>query len=167
MTIEVTGTVTYDDGRVYSGLPEGVRPFWARVRITCDGSGGYALGYLEFNTNSQETFQPYVQISNWTGNNQVAGITEGISLEIVQNDWERSSVLGGSVALGVIEPISLGAVDNAVGLDPNVKLLGRVLKGTPGRLYIATTNTNTKIVTVFISGLTSDFPIVGIDTLRV
>ncbi len=167
MSVTVTGVVTYDDGRVYAGLPPGVRPFWGRVRVTCDASGGYAFGYLQFNTNSQDTFQPYVQISNWTGHNEAAGVTEGITLGIEQNDWERSSALGASVLMGVVQPISLGAVNEGIGVDSDIKLIGRVVKGLPGRMYVAATNTNNKIVTAFVTGLTSDFPIVGLDTVRV
>lgn len=167
MSVEVTGTVTYDDGRVYAGLPEGVRPFWARVRVDCDASGGIYFGYFEFNTNSQETFQPYVQISNWSVYNQVTGLTDATGIGLLEDEWERASALGAGVFFSSIVPNSLGTINEAIGSDSDVKLLGRTVKGTPGRLYVFGTNTNSKIVTAFVTGLTSDYPIVGLDTLRV
>ncbi len=168
MSISVTGNVEYDDGRVYAGLPAGVRPFWARATATCDSSGGYAFMYLELNPGSQETFQSYVQISTWSVSLATAGLDEGVSIGVIQGDYERAQQLGGSVQLAAINPITLGtSIAEAVGSDNQIKMLGRTVKGTPGRIYITAQNTNTKVVTAVVTGLVSDFPIVGIDTVRV
>jgi hypothetical protein len=168
MSVSATGVVTFDDGRVYAGLPEGVKPFWGRVSITGNGSGGYLFGYLEFNPNSQETFQQYVQISTWSISTQIAGTGDGVMLGALENDWERASILGSGLVLGIIQPGTIGAsIAEGHGTDGDIKMLGRVNKGTPGRIYIATENTNTKITSTVVTGLVSDFPIVGMDTVRV
>jgi len=168
MSVSITGNVEYDDGRVYSGLPAGVRPYWGRGSVACDGSGGYFFIYLEMNPGSQQTFQQYVQISTWSVTVQTAGMDEATSIGLVQADWERAAALGGSVNLGAITTQVLGtSINESVGSDNDIKMLGRTVKGTPGRISIAGQNTNTKSVTVVVTGLISDFPIVGLDTVRV
>lgn len=160
--------IIFDDGFRYAGLPELVRPFWCHGSATGDGTAGSITFRFDFNPNSQLTTQQYVQVSQWVGSIDVAGLGQAMSMIAIQTSWERTVALGAAPPIGMLETISLGStILESVGLDPNPKMIGRIAAGSLGSLQIATQNTDTAFVQVFISGLISDYPIVALDTVRV
>lgn len=89
----MTITVSYRpviDGRRYVGLPKGIQPWFSQVTGPGDASGGNLQHVLQFNPDSDNTFQPYVSVCRATVDTNLAlsGGVGRIYAEIA--NWEKT-----------------------------------------------------------------------------
>lgn len=145
-------------------LPGNIRPWNAGGVVTGDGSGGVMEVHVDFNPQSQPDFQSFVSLCSTTIRFATAAPTASIAISQLDPQWERAN-FNQSIVVDVLTGIDTGEVYSAQ--SDRVRYLGRSVKGTTARMTLTTSNVNTMVMIVQLSGLMSDQPFVPAEYWRV
>lgn len=155
------------DGRDYEGtLPPGIQVWQAQGRVTGDGLGGNQQMNVQFNPQSDVSFQPYVSVSLCGIQTQVAALVGGVHVVAADDHWERS--VGTQMILKAFQPVlTLSATVKFSGVDHEVAYVGRGVKGRSLDLIVQMLTVDTMIADIDVTGLISDHPFIPYDYWRV
>lgn len=166
--MSVTGTTQPKTaGRKYWQLRPGLQPWYAAGTATGDVSGGTLNIGIQFNPGQNQSWQPYVVISNAAI--KVTTAAPSPAYAVLQNEssqWEQPG--GSSDQVVLAPPIELVQVESGgfSGRWDGAANLWRVRKGQIGTITLRLANVNTAVVTARFAGFISKEPIIGDERLR-
>lgn len=144
------------DGRLYSGLPQGIFRWTAQVNSTGAGSGTMSF-HLKFNNGDSPDFQRYASISTMSINcSSVALTKKGAVIWQQSGDWEDYN--SSTRSIGSFEMLEGSVATQHAGQFNVPTLLGRVKKATTGQINIQLQEINLVDYTFSASGFVSDKP---------
>lgn len=148
------------DGRRYTELPGGLRPWWSVMSDIGDGTGGGMTLTTSFNQALDEAFMPYISVDYFAFFCTVAAMTN-MRMFAQASEWERTR--DGNAYMGpVVTPV---AVETSVILQGQAHFypiyVGRAINGTAARIFVTGNNIDTSAVVCRIGGFAADFPFVA------
>lgn len=127
------------------------------------GSGNINIR-TDFNPNSNVGFMPYISLCTVAVRNTVAVLTTAFAITANIAHFERSEA--GTLVLGQLTVVAVSATTWDASLSQPV-YLGRVRRGTVGRIDAQCLDVNTAVVTVFMTGFMSESPFIAPDYWRI
>lgn len=158
MTTLTVGLAMRRDRRDYPSLPKGVSRWVASSSGFSTGAGsGNVLVNVDFNPQSNPEFQDYVSLSSVRVGSETVALTEfGVEIQTDSDDFEDDQ--GFVSPLGDFQMRTMESATRFRGGFYEPLMLGRVSKGSPGRLQLRMQEILSVNYMFHLTGLISDKP---------
>lgn len=164
MTVTVTSRPV-QDGRIYRGIPKGIKPWSWQGKATGDAGGGQINLQCAFNLDSLVSYQPYVSFCSFNFNTAIALAISDVGVFASQGHWERAVL--DAVFLEEVNIRVTAAATSLTGAHHDTIYLGRSQKGTQALITARVINVDTMVFNGTMSGFVSDRPFMAQDYWRV
>lgn len=155
------------DGRIYPQLPKGMYR-WTTKSPSGTGTvaGTTTSVNIDFNPDLNEDFQPYVSLSTVQISTRVAALTIlGVRIKLQATDFEDQPT-GTVRTIGAFNMRNYAVATTYSGHYDHPAYLGRVVKGTLGRMVVELEEVDTTVYESWATGFWSDKPFIVPHYLR-
>lgn len=153
------------DGRIYEGIPKGIKPWSWQGKATGDGTGGQINLQCAFNLDSLISYQPYVSFCSFNFNTAGALAVSDVGVFATVAQWERATL--DAVFIEEVNIRVTAVTTSLTGAHHDSIYLGRSLKGTQALVTCRLINVDTMVFNGTMSGFISDRPFMAMDYWRV
>lgn len=145
------------DGRKYTELPKGMRRWTAAGSATGTVAGTIMSFNADVNPQANPDFQQYVSVSSVGIQTQTAALTI-LQARVIASVgfWEDYLLATRAVYMIDMVNVSTALIFGGVMIEPSY--LGRVIKGTTGRILTDIEEVDGTNYSVTMTGLMSDYP---------